>query len=83
MEIEANDKGNPERVATLTLYITVLRSTRAPRVDDLPINPQRIAETKRVGEQVYKLRAHDPDLRVCITYTTNDILFNIKLIYAK
>ena len=64
MEIEASDNGNPERKASMTLYITVLRSTRAPRIDDLPINPQRIAETKRVGEQVYRLRAHDPDLRV-------------------
>ncbi len=64
MEIEASDNGNPERVASLTLYVTVQRSTRAPRFDDTPYNAQRIAETKRVGEQVFRVKAHDPDLRV-------------------
>ncbi len=66
MDIEASDGGNPERKASLTLYITVQRSTRAPRFDDTPFNAQRIPETKQVGEQVFRVKAHDPDLRVCV-----------------
>ena len=60
--MEASDQGTPERKATMTIYITVRRSTRAPRFDDTPYNVQRISETKRVGENVFKVRAHDPDL---------------------
>jgi protocadherin Fat 4 len=62
LEIEASDEGNPERTATMSVYITVRRSTRSPRFDDLPYNVQRIAETMRVGEEVFNVDAHDPDV---------------------
>ena len=48
----------------MTVYVTVRRSTRAPRFDDTPYNVQRIAETTRVGESVFQVKAHDPDKMV-------------------
>lgn len=66
--IEASDQGVPEKTVSLTVYIEVLRSTRAPTFDDTPYEVQRITETKKVGENVFKVQAHDPDLRVSLVF---------------
>ncbi len=64
MEIEASDQGVPAQAITMTLYIEVERSTRAPRFDNTPYQTQRIAETRRVGQPVFQVTAHDPDIKV-------------------
>ena len=48
----------------MTVYIEVERSTRAPRFENTPYPEQRIAETKKIGESIFTVSAHDPDLKV-------------------
>jgi len=62
--IKASDQGTPERHASLTIYVKVKRSVRAPRFDGVPYQVQRISETKPVGRDVIKVTANDPDLQV-------------------
>ena len=54
----------PERHVSLTIYVKVKRSVRAPRFDNLPYQIQRVSETKSAGREIFRVRAHDPDLQV-------------------
>ena len=54
----------------MTVYITVERSTRAPRFDDLPYNDARVDENIDMGAPIFTVSAHDPDLQ-------GDIMFEI------
>ena len=62
--IEASDQGTPERHVSLTIYVTIKRSVRAPRFDNLPFQLQRVSETQPVGRELVTVKAHDPDLVV-------------------
>ena len=63
--MEASDGGTPERIATLTVYIEVDRSIRAPRFVDAPFNPLRISENLPVDDVIMTVTASDPDVKVC------------------
>ena len=52
----------------MTTYVTVERSTRAPRFDGAPYPDVRIPESTRVGENTFKFNAHDPDLQGTLTF---------------
>ena len=66
--VEASDGGVPERIATLTLYIEVDRSTRQPRFVDAPLNPVRISENLPVDDVIMTVAASDPDVKVVRRY---------------
>ena len=68
LNIEANDQGSPPRKISMTIYINVQRSTRAPRFENQPYEKLRIAETTRVGSSIFTSGAHDPDLQGEITF---------------
>ena len=55
----------------MTIYIEVERSTRAPRFENTPYPKQRIAETKKAGESIFTVSAHDPDLKVRMCVNNN------------
>ena len=67
----------------MTAYITVLRSTRAPKFDDTPYNVLRIAETTPVGLEIFQVRAHDPDLMVSTAKSIRSELLWLHFLFRK
>ena len=54
---------SPERISTLTLYVTVERSLNRPRLINTPYDELRISENQERVE-IFKVEGHDLDLRV-------------------